>query len=137
MCLKVQLVADEPQFRQALRALVERESNLVVVAESRGVADTPARLQRVRPDVIIIDGDAGDGGASALVEARRRNRRVRTLMLYGRPTPDAVQSALAAGASGVAGKVQSPRELLGAIRAVGRGGSYLCRPSTVPAAVLK
>ncbi|HEX6835870.1 MAG TPA: response regulator [Polyangia bacterium] len=124
MCLRVQLVSAEPQLLQALRLLIERHADLVVVGEASGAAEARAGWA-ARPDVVVIDADHGDGyDIAAAAKAQRPRRRV--LMLSGRPTREAAAAALSAGAAGFVSKLQPPRELAGAIRAVGGGGSYLC-----------
>lgn len=125
MCLKVQIVSSEPQLRQALRFLIEREVDLVVVNEAGDAAEARAG-SRTRPDVVVVDADLA--GSDSIVQAVKRDRgRSSVLMLSSSPTVDAVTSALAAGASGFVSKLQPPRELLGALRVVGGGGSYLCQ----------
>jgi len=124
MCLRVQLVSAEPQLRQGLRLLLERNSDLVVVGEASGAADARAG-GAARPDVVVIDGDLSDAYAiAAAVKARRPRGRV--VMLSGRPTRESAAAAVSAGAAGFVSKLQPPRELVGAIRAVASGGSYLC-----------
>lgn len=121
MLLKVQLVADLP-LREALRTLLDREEDLVIIRETPD-GDTRAP----RPDLIIIDGDLEHDGALATVRATKADRpRSRILVLAGRPTQPFVLAALTAGASGIVSKVQPRRELVGAIRVVGSGGCYLC-----------
>jgi len=125
MCLKVQLVSGEPQLLAALRSLLERESDFVVVSEAGSAVEATRAAAMVRPDVVIIDAELHD----ALVVARtlrRRRQRQRIMMLSGQPTADAASSALSAGATGFVSKVQPPRVLIGAVRAIGRGGSYVC-----------
>ena len=121
MLLKVQLVADL-SLREALRSLLDRETDLVIVRET---ADGDAHT--VRPDLVVVDGDLEGGGALAIVRARKAERpRLPSLVLSGQPTQQLVLAALTAGASGVVAKVQPRRELVGAIRVVGSGGCYLC-----------
>ena len=124
MCLRVQLVSAEPQLRQGLRLIIERNSDLVVVGEASGAADARAG-GAARPDVVVIDGDLSDAYViAAAVQARRPRGRV--VMLSGRPTRENAAAAVSAGAAGFVSKLQPPRELVGAIRAVAGGGSYLC-----------
>ena len=123
MCLKVQIVSPEAQLRQALRFLIEREADLVVVHEASDAAEARAGGRR-RPDVVVIDADLDD--SPSVTRAIKRDRgRSSVLMLSSAPTVDGLTSALAAGASGFVSKLQPPRELLGALRVVGGGGSYL------------
>ncbi len=124
MSLKIAVVADDPKLRQALRILLDRERDLIVVGE--GAAADGGRVAALRPHVVVVDGDAHAGRAGAIAGARAGRGRARILMLTGRPSIDALEAAFVAGASGVADKMQPPRELLAAIRIVGRGGSYVC-----------
>ena len=125
MSLRVVLVAGDAQLRQSLRTLVDRERDVVVVGE--GGADDAARMAALKPDVALVDGDERGRDAFGVVGlfAARRGR-ARVLVLTGRPSVDTLHAALAAGASGIAAKWQPARELVGAIRVVGQGGSYVC-----------
>lgn len=125
MSLKIAVVAGDPQLRQALRTLLDRERDLIVVVE--GDVDALARVAAARPHVALVDADERRRDPFAVAAALAgRPVRARVLMLTGRPSVDALQAAVASGAAGVAGKMQPPRELLGAIRVVGQGGSYVC-----------
>jgi DNA-binding NarL/FixJ family response regulator len=126
MSLRLHLIAEEPQLRQALRTLFDREPDLVVVAEADGTESACARVASAPPDVLVVDADLCASNALELTRAvKARSARARVLLLAGHPTPDGVHAALLAGASGVAGKVQPPRELVGAVRVVGQGGCYV------------
>src|SRR5689334_6339438 len=102
MCSKVQLVSEEPDFRQALRFLIERESDLVVVHEAGDAREARAG-GRTRPDVVLLDTSLRD-----VFAVGRTIRRGRLVFLSGRPSADEVRHALAAGAAGFVSKLQAP-----------------------------
>lgn len=134
MSVRLHLVAEDPQLRQALRTLFDREPDLVVVAEADGTEAARARVAAAAPDLLVVDADLRASNAYELVRAvKAASPRVRVLLLAGPPTCDGVCAALLAGAAGVAGKVQPPRELVAAVRVVAQGGCYL--PPSVAGAV--
>lgn len=124
MLLKLQLVSGNSEFRPALRVLLERQSDLLVVHNAATESETRAGGHR-RPDVVLFEtalSAAFDIGPTM----KRERPRNRLMSLSRRPILDEVRSALSA-ACGFVSKMQSPRELVGAVRVVGAGASCLCR----------
>lgn len=53
--MRVLIVDDEPVARRGLRVLLERLPDVEVVAEARNVTDAMREVQRVRPDLVLLD----------------------------------------------------------------------------------
>lgn len=120
MTLKVRLAIADVSFRQTLCTLLEREPDLVVLPSTTS-SDV------VEADLVLVDGEARAVAAGELIRSLKQTHpRTRAIMLVAQPTGDSIHAALSAGASGVVAKTQPPRELLGAVRVVAQGGSYVC-----------
>lgn len=127
MAIRVLLAEDHQLFRDALRALIEHEPDIQIVAE---VGDGLRLLSLVRtttPDVVCVDiGLPGLNG----IEATRRVRQIspgsQVIALSAYTEKHFVLDMLAAGASGYVAKASAAPELLRAIRAVHDGRRHLC-----------
>lgn len=121
------LIADDHELTRAgLRALIEREADLQVVAE---VASAEAAVERAAAgdiDLAVLDIRFGSGMNG--LDAARQILAVsdtRVLMLTLHDTPEYVRTAVAAGASGFVLKDAGRLDLLDAIRTVGAGRTAL------------
>lgn len=120
MTLKVRLAIGDLSLRQTLCGLLEQEPDLVVLPSTPSADDVGA-------DLVLVDGESQPAAAGELIRGiKRTHPQTRVIMLVGQPTGNMVHAALSAGASGVVAKAQPPRELLGAVRVVAQGGSYIC-----------
>lgn len=138
MSVRLHLVAEEARLREALRTIFDRETDLVVVAEADSLESARAGVAASSPDVVVVDADLRSGDPYELVRAVQPTR-ARVLLLAAQPGLDRVQAGLLAGAAGLIGKVQPPRELVIAVRRVAAGGCYLdpslARRVAIPPAV--
>jgi two-component system, NarL family, response regulator DesR len=124
--IRVLVAEDARQVRETLVALLDLEDDIeVAVAVAAGDQVVSAAL-RYRPDVALLDiGLPGTDGITAAAELARRLPGCRVLMLTGLAAPDALSAALRAGVSGYLLKDGSAEHLLGAVRAVARGGRVI------------
>jgi two-component system response regulator DesR len=126
--IRVLIAEDQTMVRGALRALLDLEDDLEVVAEvGRGDAVVPAAREH-RPDVALLDIEmpGGDGieAARALATAVPDCRAV-VLTTFGRP--GFLRRAMEVGASGFLVKDAPVAELARAIRAVVAGERVIDR----------
>jgi two-component system response regulator DegU len=120
MTMKVRLDVSDPLLRQALLAVLDAETGFGIVAARVGGKEVAA-------DLLIVDSSSAEPSVCDRIRSvRRRQPRTRAIVVMTQPTGESIQSAIAAGASGVVSRTQPMRELLGAIRVVAQGGSYLC-----------
>lgn len=134
---RVLLVDDHPIVREGLRAFLELQGDLRVVAEAGTLADARRILESAaeddRPDLAILDLKLPDGRGTDLIEVLgRRAPRARILVLSSFLEDDAVREAIQGGAHGWLDKGQGPAALADAVRAVLRG-EYPLAPAAVQA----
>ncbi len=124
--IRVMIADDHAILRAGLRMLVNAQADMEVVAEAPDGEKAVQAARETRPDVALLDLTMpGAGGMSALQEMARSCRKTRVLVLTMHDDPAYLRSVLAAGASGYLLKQTVDTELLAAIRAVHRGGTYV------------
>jgi two-component system, NarL family, response regulator NreC len=123
---RVLIVDDHAVVRSGLRLLLERESDLEVVAEA-GNAEEAIRAARLeKPDVVLLDVVMpGRSGLEAAVDILGAAPTARILVLSMQDDPTYVREAFAGGASGYMLKEAADAELVLAIREVASGGRYV------------
>jgi len=121
------LVADEHAlFRQAVRIVLERESDLTVVAEAESGADAVTEAERVRPDVALISARPPRfEGLIAAAAIRDRLPSCRVVVLTDESDHHVLRKAIEAGASGYVTKEIPMSDLTAGIRAVYRGDTLV------------
>jgi DNA-binding NarL/FixJ family response regulator len=125
--IRVLLVDDHVVFRAALRALLERQPDLVVVGEAGRGEDAVVCAQATRPDVVLMDlAMPGEGGLEATRRITELGIGARILVLTALPQERQLLDALEAGASGFMEKGGSVEELQRAIRTVIVSRLFLC-----------
>jgi DNA-binding NarL/FixJ family response regulator len=122
--ITVHIVDDNPQVRRTLRALLEAEDDISVVAESGDGRAALATAVRLRPRVTLLDYRMPVADGLSVVEKVAEHSNV--LVLTGSPEPELIAPMLAQGARGylVYGQF-SPAELPRAVRAVAAGNGWL------------
>jgi DNA-binding NarL/FixJ family response regulator len=126
MSVAVLLVDDQELMRMAFRMVIESQPDLVVAGEAANGLDAVAKVEALRPDVVLMDVRMPglDG-----VEATRRivdsGSDARVIILTTFDLDEYVYAALRAGASGFLLKDAQPADLLSAIRAVGSGDAVV------------
>jgi DNA-binding NarL/FixJ family response regulator len=121
------VVDEHAIFRMGLRALLNQEQGLTVVADAGSADEALQRLAEIPVDIIVTDLSlSGRSGLELLSELRTRFPGVRSLVLTSLSGDAYARSCLAAGAAGYALKSSSHAELLTAIRTVHAGQRFLC-----------
>lgn len=126
--IRILLVDDHPVVRAGLRALVEGQSDLTVVADVAGLDDALAAVAAERPDVVLMDlhlGDGRPGGAEVTTALRALPEPPEVLVLTTYDTESDVLRVLEAGARGYLLKDAPPDDLFAGIRATARGETVL------------
>ncbi len=127
--LRVFIVDDHPVVRVGLRFLVDGAEDLVACGE----ADTPNEaleaIDRLDPDLVVVDVSLREYDGLDLVRAireRRPRQAILVLSMHGEEVY--ARRALQCGAGGYVMKDEAEETLLEAIRAVARGSTFLSPP---------
>ena len=124
--IRVMIADDHAILRAGLTMLVNTQADMEVVSEAADGVTAVQAATDTKPDVALLDLTMPRvGGMEALREMARRCRGTRVLVLTMHEDPAYLRSALAAGASGYLLKKAVDSELIAAIRAVDRGGTFV------------
>jgi DNA-binding NarL/FixJ family response regulator len=124
--MRIVLIAGEPAFRFGFRVVLEKASDVDLVADAEDARSGFGAIDLEKPDLVVIDvALRGMSGIDATREVKRRAPKARVLLLASWPRERDVLDGLAAGADGFALKTDSVDILLEAIRTVGAGQRYL------------
>ena len=120
--ITVLIVDDQELVRMGLRTIIEANDDLRVVGEAADGVDALAAVERLHPDVVLMDVRMPrmDG-----VEATRLMPGTRVIILTTFDHDEYVVEALRAGASGFVVKDAPAEELIQAVRVVARGDALL------------
>jgi two-component system, NarL family, response regulator NreC len=123
---RILIADDHVVMRQGLQMLLERERDLECVGEVGTAEDALRAVERLHPDIVILDlGMPGIGGLAGLEKLRGRHPDLPVLVLSMEDRPEIVRDAFAAGANGYLVKTAADQELVQAIRATLAGERYL------------
>jgi two-component system response regulator NreC len=124
--IRVMIADDHAILRAGLRMLVNSQADMEVVSEAPDGQKAVQAARERKPDVALLDLTMpGVGGMTALQEIVRNCRETRVLILTMHDDSAYLRAVLAAGASGYVLKRSVDAELLAAIRAVHRGGTFV------------
>jgi RNA polymerase sigma factor (sigma-70 family) len=124
--LKVMLVDDHEIVRQGLRALIEAEEDIEVVAEADSGGKAIELALWYKPRVVVMDVRMPEGsGVEACREIRAADPDIQIIMLTSFSDDEALFNSIMAGAAGFVLKQIRGRDLVDAIRTVGAGQSLL------------
>lgn len=124
--LRVVLADDHQLFREALRLLLEASGEFTVVGEAVDGRETAAIVERLQPDVVLLDLLMPDcSGLDALRELADRPHGARILLVTASIDREEIAAALQLGARGIVLKQSASAALVKAIRTVMDGGLWL------------
>ncbi|GAA3806242.1 response regulator transcription factor [Sphaerisporangium flaviroseum] len=126
MTIRVVLAEDQALVRGGFRMILDARADLEVVGEAADGREAVALVDRLRPDVVLMDVRMPDVDG---LEATRRivasGSPARVIILTTYDVDESVFAALRAGASAFLLKDVRPAELVEAIRVVARGDALL------------
>jgi DNA-binding NarL/FixJ family response regulator len=130
---RVLLVDDHALLRTGVANIINQEPDLRVVAEAGNGVEALDAYERHQPDVTLLDLRMPVmEGVEVVRQIRERDPRARVIILTTYDTDDEISQALKAGAKAYVLKDISADDLVGCIRAVLAGKTYLA-----PAAAAK
>jgi two-component system, NarL family, invasion response regulator UvrY len=120
--IRLGIAEDHTIVRWALREALGKDHDIEVVGDAGTAAETLEMVQKVRPDVLLLDLSLPDkSGFDVLNEMRESDTAPLVVVLTWHTEPSYAARAIGAGAHGYVNKSVTPEELLSAIRAVSRG----------------
>src|SRR5215467_8816981 len=129
----VLVVDDHALLRTGVANIINQEADLRVVAEASNGVEAVQAFERYHPDVTLLDLRMPVmEGVEAVRQIRERDPRARVIVLTTYDTDDEIARALKAGAKAYVLKDISADDLIGCIRDVLAGKTYLA-----PAAAAK
>jgi DNA-binding NarL/FixJ family response regulator len=124
--MRVLIADDHGIVRTGIRLLLERQTGVEVVGEAADGVEAVEQALAITPDLCILDvGMPRMTGLQAAREIRSHLPNARVLMLSMHDDERYLFEALKAGASGYVLKREADQDLVGAVRAVGRGDAFL------------
>lgn len=134
--IRVMVADDHPIVRSGLRALLEREPDMELVAEAADGAEVLAKVQQFEPDVLVLDLKMPYvDGLSALESMQAAGSRTRVLILTASEDKNEYIQAMKLGCCGIVLKRTNPDLIVKSIRKVHQGEIWLDSHTT--AAVMR
>jgi two-component system, NarL family, response regulator LiaR len=124
--IRVVIADDHAVVRRGLRTFLELQDDVEVVGEAADGGEAVATVDRLGPDVVLIDlVMPGVDGVEAIRRIRERRPATRVIVLTSFVDDDKLFPSVRAGAAGYLLKDVQPQEIVAAIRAVHAGESLL------------
>jgi DNA-binding NarL/FixJ family response regulator len=126
MTVSIFLADDHQVVRQGVRSLLEAQPNFTVVGEGDDGLDTLAQVERLKPDVLLLDLMLpGLNGLEVARQVQQRSPKTRVLILSMHENEAYVLQALRNGAAGYVLKQSSAATLIQAVTEVSQGRRFL------------
>jgi DNA-binding NarL/FixJ family response regulator len=125
---RVLIVDDHPIVRQGLTQLIGQEGDLEVCGEADDVTSAFAAIERLAPDIAIVDLMLrGSTGIELIKELKAHHPDLRILVISMHDEAVYAERALRAGAHGYIMKEVATHEVLTALRTVLAGDVYVSK----------
>ena len=134
--IRVMIVDDHDTFREPLAFMLERESDLTVVARPRSLTEAKEVLEsaELAVDVAIVDLNLPDGSGADLIKDLRASRpRAKALVLSAISEQGYLAGAIEAGAAGIMHKSAPTSDLVEAVRRLAAGEQLLSQQEIIEA----
>jgi len=124
--IRVLIADDHPIVREGLRTLISRQADMKVVAEAASGREAVDQSLRCKPDVALIDLRMPEmSGVETISAIRKRVPGVRPIVLTTYDGNEDIYRSLRAGAKAYLLKDTPRDELLGCIRTVREGKTWI------------
>ncbi|HKP67798.1 MAG TPA: response regulator transcription factor [Pyrinomonadaceae bacterium] len=124
--LRVMSVDDHPLLHEGIAALINNQTDMMLIAEATTAAEAPALFRESKPDVVLMDLRLADGsGIDAMTAILSEFPAARVVILTMAEGDADIRQALKAGARGYVLKSMPPKELLHVIRSVHAGKKHI------------
>lgn len=126
MKIRIFLADDQTVLRDGLRALLEANPDLIVVGEAANGSDAVREIEKLQPDVAVLDISMPQlNGIDAAEIVRARCPGTKVIMLSVAGDSESIHRAFQAGAAGYLMKFSAGCEVVQAVRAAHLGKRYL------------
>lgn len=124
--IRILIADDHPLMRRGLRMSIEDEEGLQVVAEAADGEAALSQIERVKPDIALLDIDMPKlDGISVAKRITQRKLATKVIFLTFHSSEDLFRTALSLGTVGYILKDSAVQEVVAGIRAVSEGRPYL------------
>ena len=126
MSIRVLIVDDDPLLRAGLKLMLGGASDIRVVGEAGDGSGVQGLIDRLAPDVVLMDiRMPGTDGLTATEAVRRRPNAPEVVILTTFDADEHVLRALRAGAAGFVLKDTPPAEIVDSVRRIAAGQPVL------------
>jgi DNA-binding NarL/FixJ family response regulator len=123
--IRILIADDHPIFRRGLRAVIEADPLLKVVAEADDGQSALAGIRELQPDVVILDINMPPPDGLAIAhQIREQQLSVAIIFLTMHKDEASLNAALDEGVKGFVVKDGAATEIVGCIKAVAGGQSF-------------
>jgi DNA-binding NarL/FixJ family response regulator len=123
---RVLIIDDHPVFRAGLAGLLSMEADLTVCAEAQDAAQAMHALERLQPDLVLMDMSLpGKGGLELLKDFRALSPQTPVLMISMHDETLYAERVIRAGGRGYIMKQEGPERIIQGIRKVLAGGIFV------------
>lgn len=125
LCGQVLLADDHPLIREGLACLLAQQGDFQVIGQAGTCIETRAMIDRLQPDVVVLDLFMhGFGGVGLVEELGRLHPGVKLLLLAEHEEAIYAPACLRAGAAGYIMKNRPIADILAALEQVATGERY-------------
>ncbi|RST77474.1 response regulator transcription factor [Siminovitchia acidinfaciens] len=126
MQTKIAIIDDHELFREGVKRILEFEKTFSVVAEGADGCDAVGIVEEYSPDVVLLDINMKNtNGIEATRQLMENYPDSKAIILSIHDEEAYVTHAMKTGAAGYMLKEMDSEELIGAIKVVAGGGSYI------------
>lgn len=123
---RIMIVEDHPIFRLGLRELINQETDLVVCGEAEDKIHAWSEIQRLKPDLVILDLSLKDGDGISLIKDISKNyKNMPVLVVSMHDESIFAERSLIAGAKGYINKRETSVSIIEAIHCLLKGKVFV------------
>lgn len=122
---RILIADDHPFIRTSVKAVLETMDAVELVAEATDGEDALEKIQRLAPDIALIDLSMPRLNGIEVLQRLGDERPTRIIVLTGHDDEAHIRRLFAAGADGYLPKTATPAELTAAVEAVSSGEKYV------------
>ena len=120
------IVDDHPVVRFGVKHILDAETDIEVVGDVEGIQGIAEVLERLEPDVVLLDLELADvGGVDALRHLREIAPSLKVIVYTSHDEEEYIIKAAELGIDGYLRKGSPKEEIVGAVRSVNEGGTAI------------